>query len=259
MKKLIRFIVRKIPRPLLIRFSGLFSLLVRPFYLGNSVECPICRGKFRKFLPYGNQGAENRLCPKCLSLERHRLMWLYLTKYTPFFTDNLNVLHIAPEQPFIKKFKKMRNLNYQTADLVSPIADLHFDIMDIPLEDERYDVVFCNHVLEHVQDDKVAAKEVFRILKKGGWAILQVPIDYTASTTFEDPAITHPKEREKAFGQYDHVRLHGLDYPKRLESTGFMVEYFDIKEHLSPDLMDRYRLDKSEILYIAIKRHTPEE
>lgn len=253
MKKLIRFFVRKIPRPVLIRFSGFFSILVRPFYWGNRVECPICHGKFRKFLPYGNQGADNRLCPKCLSLERHRLMWLYLTNYTPFFTSKLKVLHIAPEQPFIKRFKKMDNLDYQTADLVSPIADLHFDIMNIPLEDNLYDVIFCNHVLEHVDDDLVAMKEFYRIMKKGGWAILQVPIDHNLMDTYEDASITDPKEREKIFGQYDHVRKHGSDYPQRLEKAGFMVEYFDIKEHLTPDLMERYRLDKNEILYVVIK------
>ena len=253
MRKLIRFFVRNIPRPVLIKFSRLFSFLIRPFYFGNKVECPICEKKFRKFLPYGNKAGVNRLCPVCLSLERHRLMWLYLTKHSDFFKTELNVLHIAPEQPFLKRFKKATNLKYTTADLVSPIADIHFDIMDIPLDDNSYDFIICNHVLEHVEDDIVAMKEIRRILKPNGKAILQVPINYTYAETAEDKNITDPKEREKIYGQYDHVRWHGLDYPKRLEKAGFTVEHFDIKQNLSAELLERYRLDKQEVLYVVSK------
>ena len=254
MKRFIRFLTRRIPRPVLIRFSGLFSFIVRPFYRGEEIACPICETKFRKFLPYGTQGAPNRLCPKCLSLERHRLMWLYLINHSDFFTANLKVLHIAPEQPFIKRFKKMKNLDYQTADLVSPIADMHFDVMDIPLEDNQYDVIFCNHVLEHVEDDRMAMKELFRILKPGGWAILQVPINYSNAETYEDKSITKPTDREKAFGQYDHVRVHGLDYPHRLEEVGFHVDHFNIEEDYRDLMIKRHRLDKNETLYIARKK-----
>lgn len=253
MKKLITFFVRKIPRPVLIKFSGMFSVAVRPFYKGNQVECPVCKDTFRKFLPYGNTGKDNRLCPKCLSLERHRLMWLYLTGYSDFFSSPLKVLHVAPEQPFIKRFKKLSNLDYQTADLCSPIADMHFDIMDIPLENEIYDVIFCNHVLEHVEDDRTAMREFHRIMKKGGWGIMQVPINSRLDKTYEDKSITDPREREKAFGQYDHVRVHGRDYPDRLQEAGFEVEEFDIKKFYPVDLTERYRLDKNEILYVIKK------
>lgn len=253
MRKLIRFFVRHIPRPVLIKFSALFSWLVRPFYFGNKVECPVCGHTFRKMLPYGNKAGENRLCPVCLSLERHRLMWLYLTEHSDFFTSNYKVLHIAPEQPFLKKFKSAKNLDYTTADMVSPIADLHFDIMQIPLADNTYDWVICNHVLEHVENDIDAMKELIRILKPGGKAILQVPINYTYPETHEDKSITTEKQREEVYGQYDHVRWHGLDYPERLKKAGFSVEYFDIKKHLSPEIMERFRLDKQEILYIGTK------
>jgi len=254
MKKFISFLVRKIPRPILIRFSGLFSLLVRPFYIGHNVTCPVCGKSFRKFLPYGKNGGDNRLCPKCLSLERHRLMWLYWTEYSDFFKTKKSVLHIAPEQPFLKPFKKAENIEYTTADLVSPIADLHFDIMQIPLPDESYDYIICNHVLEHVPNDITAMKELFRVLKKGGTAILQVPINTKFTETYEDSTITDPLEREKHFGQYDHVRWHGLDYPRRLESVGFVVENFDIKDHLPMEMVEKYRLDKNEILYVARKK-----
>lgn len=248
-----RFLVRNIPRPLLIRFSGIFALLVMPFYKGNKVECPVCGSKFRKFLPYGNIGAVNRLCPKCLSLERHRLMWLYLRDKTEFFTKNLKVLHIAPEQSFHKRFRKLTNLDYTTADLVSPLADLHFDIMNIPLNDNSFDVVICNHVLEHVPNDIDAMKEIYRILKPGGWAILQVPINPEFEITYEDSSITKPKEREKAFGQYDHVRWHGRDYQTRLETAGFKVDKFSVSEEFDASIIDRMRLDRSEVLLINHK------
>lgn len=253
MRKLIRFFVRNIPRPILIRFSKLFSFLIRPFYAGNVVQCPVCEHKFRKMLPYGNKAGENRLCPVCLSLERHRLMWLYLTQHSDFFKNEYKVLHIAPEQPFLKKFKAAKNLDYTTADMVSPIADLHFDIMKIPLEDNTYDWVICNHVLEHVENDIEAMREVLRILKPGGRAILQVPINYSYTETHEDKTITDPKEREKIYGQYDHVRWHGLDYPERLKTAGFEVENFDIKMHLANDVIERYRLDLREILFVGKK------
>lgn len=253
MKRFIRFLVRKVPRPILIRFSGVFSLLIRPFYYGNKVECPVCESSFRKFLPFGNKGENNRLCPKCLSLERHRLLWIYLKNETDFFSKNLKVMHIAPEQPFRRRFKNQKNLDYTTADLVSPIADIHFDIMDIPLNDDIYDFVICNHVLEHVEDDIHAMKELRRILKPGGTAILQVPINYNYKLTHEDKSITDPKEREKVFGQYDHVRFHGPDYPNRLKEAGFKVLEYDIKNKLEKQLLGRYRIDEREILYVAKK------
>ncbi len=253
MRKLIRFLVRNIPRPLLIRFSRIFSVLIRPLYIGNKVECPICGKHFRKFLPYGNKAGENRLCPVCLSLERHRLMWIYLSNHSDFFTKRSKVLHIAPEQPFYKRFKKNNNIDYTTGDLVSPLADIHFNIMNIPIEDNTYDWVICNHVLEHVESDIIAMQEILRILKPEGRAIMQVPINYTYNKTHEDINITDPKERERVFGQYDHVRWHGLDYPNRIKQAGFNVEEFDIKNYLSEEMIKRYRLDKKEILFLALK------
>jgi len=253
MKKLIKFLVRKVPRPVLIKFSGLFSWIIVPFYKGHNVKCPVCEHEFRKFLPYGNKGEDNRLCPYCLTLERHRLLWLYLKEKTNFFKGNLKVLHIAPEQPFLKRFKELKNLEYYTADLVSPIADIKMDIQNMPLEDESFDVVICNHVLEHVDDDVKAMKEIYRVLKKGGWAILQVPINYNRDKTFEDKSITDPKEREKFFGQYDHVREYGKDYPERLRSVGFRVIEDDFIKKFSDDEINFYRLSKNEIIYLSIK------
>ncbi len=226
MKKIFKFLLNTLPRPLLIRLSYVFKFFAPVLYKGNNVECPVCEKSFRKFLAYGygESHRENVLCPHDLTLERHRVMWLFLKLKTDFFSKpNLKVMHIAPEQCFNDLFKKQKNLDYTTGDLLSPIADLHFDLHDIPLEDNQYEVVFCNHVMEHVKDDLQCMKELYRIMKPGGWGIMQVPIDSNRNETYEDWSITSPKEREKHFWQYDHVRLYGLNYPKRLEEAGFKL------------------------------------
>ncbi len=256
MKKLYKFLLNRLPRPLLIRLSYPFKKIAPILFKGNNVECPVCEKSFRKFLSYGSDTAhrENVLCPYDLTLERHRLMWLYLKDHSDFFSsDNLKVLHIAPEQCFHKKFKSQRNLDYLTADLVSPIADMHFDLHEIPLEENKFDVIFCNHVMEHVNDAHQCMKELFRVLKPGGWAIMQVPQDFTRETTFEDPNITSPEDREKYYWQKDHVRLFGKDYPNWLEKAGFKVEHFLKEVHYSQEMIERFRLQQSEILYIARK------
>ena len=220
------------------------------------MECPVCERKFSKFLSYGSKVAhrENVLCPYDLTLERHRLMWLYLKNESNFFTaEKLDVLHIAPEQCFHGKFKAQKNLNYLTGDLESPIADLHFDLHHIPLEDNRFDVVFCNHVMEHVDDPIQCMKELFRVMKPGGWAIMQVPQDMSRETTYEDSTIVTPEDREKHFWQKDHVRLFGRDYPQWLEKAGFEVEFYDVTKKSDSETIERYRLIKDELLYIAKK------
>jgi predicted SAM-dependent methyltransferase len=145
------------------------------------------------------------------------------------------------------------NLNYLTGDLVSPIADMHFDLHSIPLDDNRFDVVFCNHVMEHVADAIQCMSELYRVMKPGGWGIIQVPQDTTRNLTYEDPSIVLPEDREKHFWQKDHVRLFGMDYPKWLEKAGFEVDVFNKESNYSEELINRYRLSKSEILYIVRK------
>ncbi|MEA1878275.1 MAG: methyltransferase domain-containing protein [Bacteroidota bacterium] len=254
MKSLIRLLIRNIPRPVLIRFSTLFSSVFRIWYRGNSVECPVCNRTFRKFMPYGINTRSNVLCPGCLSLERHRLIWVYLTRETDFFTSKHKFLHVAPEQCFQPRFKKIAGLEYLTADLESPIADMHFDLHSIPLEDSSFDFFMCNHVLEHVDDDAKVMREIFRVLRAGGTAILQVPQDYSLEKTYEDSSITDPLEREKHFLQKDHVRLYGMDYPERLRKAGFEVEELHYASVLGEELTERYRLPVDEILYLARKK-----
>ncbi len=253
MRKIMRFLVRKVPRKYLIRFSGLFSSLISLFYYGNKYQCPICESKLRKFLPYGNKGNDNRLCPKCLSLERHRLIWLFLKNKTDFFTNKLKVLHIAPEQSFYYKFKKLKNIEYTTADLESPLAKVKMDIRKMPFENNSFDFVLCNHVLEHIDNEELALSEIYRVMKPGACAILQVPIDLSREVTYEDNSITDPAEREKIFGQYDHLRVHGRDYPDRIAKCGLKVNVDNYVHTLDPDIVERYRLPATEMIYFACK------
>lgn len=254
MKNVITWLMRNIPRPVLIRFSLVFNKLAPIFFAGNKVECPVCESHFRTFLPYGAvKRRDNVLCPKCLSLERHRLLWIFLHHKTNFFSAPINLLHIAPEQCFYKKFRKQANLKYTTADLNSPIADVHMDIHHMPFEDNSYDVVLCNHVLEHVEDSHQSMKEIFRVLKPGGWAVMQVPLDTSRAQTLEDPSITSDADREKYYWQKDHVRLFGLDYPDKLKAAGFNVIPVPASDIVSQEKISRYRLMDGEVIYWAKK------
>lgn len=254
MKRLISLTLRYIPRKYLQYISHYFLRVISLFMRGNNVECPICEISYRKFLPYGRLNPRpNALCPDSLSLERHRLMWLYLRDRTDFFTKPQKLLHIAPELCFIKRFKAMENIDYTTADLESPLADIKMDVHEIPFSDNTFDVVFCNHVMEHVDDDIKAMSEIHRVLKPGGWAIIQSPQDYSRAETLEDPTITDPKERERVYWQNDHVRLFGLDYGKRLEKAGFQVTEDKYVMELPAETVQKYALPAKEIIYFCAK------
>ena len=254
MKKLAAFFLNKIPRPMLINLSIFLRPIIYQFFKGNKFTDPIDGKSYRKFLPYGyGKQRENALSPGTLSLERHRQMWLYLQNETDFFIKNYKVLHIAPEQEFLRKFKKMKNLDYTSADLFSPIVDVKADILDLPFADESFDVVICNHVLEHIEDDRKAMSELYRVMKKGGWGILQVPMKNSLEKTYEDFTITDPKERQKHFGQYDHVRWYGMDYFDRLKSVGFDAEANFYSQKFSEEDIKRFGLNKNEILPVVRK------
>ena len=254
MKGLIKWILNHLPRTLLQRLAGWMMPLVGLWYRGNRYECPLCGRRYRKLLAYGYvTSRENALCPHCLSLERHRLLWLYLERETTLFESLPHLLHIAPEVCLMRHLKphyKSSPERYQTADLESPLADLHFDIQQIPLADESFDVVICNHLMEHVEDDLRAMRELHRILKKGGWGVLLSPVDLQRATTFEDDSITDPKERTRIFGQYDHRRLYGNDFADRLREAGFEVEDLDYAARLTPEERTRYALPEDHIYVI---------
>ena len=255
MKKLFKFLLNRIPRPVLINLSIFFRPFIYLFFQGSRFTDPIDGRSYRKFLPYGyGTQRENALSPGTLSLERHRQMWLYLQNETDFFSKKYKVLHIAPEQEFLRRFRKMKNLDYTSADLFSPIVDVKADILDLPFDDESFDVVFCNHVLEHIQDDRKAMSELYRVLKRGGWGILQVPMKNSLPETYEDFSVTDPKERKRLFGQYDHVRWYGMDYFGRLESVGFRVDVNFYSRTFSEAERKKYGLMENEILPVVYKK-----
>lgn len=224
------------------------------FLRGSTYTDPIDGKSYRRFLPYGYAKVrENVLAPGTLSLERHRLFWLYLKNETTFFSAPLRVLHFAPEQAFVQKFKKQKNLTYTTTDLNSPIADVKADICDLPFKDNSFDFIICNHVLEHIPDDTKAMQELYRVLAPSGTAIVQVPYDAKREITFEDNTITDQSERTRIFGQYDHLRVYGMDYFKKLSSIGFDVNALDYTSGISIDDIERYRLCKGELLPVCKK------
>lgn len=231
------------------------------FLKGNTYTDPIDGKRFKTFLSYGyGKQRPNVLSPSTLSLERHRLLWLYLQNETDFFQTEENsnsnknkVLHFAPEQCFLKRFRALKNIDYTTTDLLSPIADVKADICNLPFADNSYDVILCNHVLEHIPDDTKAMQELYRVMKPGGYGIFQIPQDLSRAITFEDNSITNKVERAKIFGQYDHVRVYGRDYFDKLRSIGFKVEAIDYTANLTEADIKKYCLAKGELIPVVYK------
>ena len=249
-----KWMLNLIPRPLLISMSIWFRPLIKLYFKGNQFTDPIDGSSYRKFLSYGYQNLrENALCPGTLSLERHRLLWLYLTRKTNFLNQPLKVLHIAPEQVFYTKFKAIKDWEYTTTDLHSPLAHIKADICALPFNNDQYDLIFCNHVLEHIPDDKKAMEELYRVLKKGGTLIAQVPLNEELDETFEDDTITDEKERTRIFGQYDHVRVYGKDYYTRLNTVGFESKGVTFINTMSIEEIDRFGLPQKERIPVAVK------
>jgi predicted SAM-dependent methyltransferase len=243
-----------VPRPWLIQLSIWFRPLIKLYFKGNQFTDPIDGSSYRKFLPYGYQNLrQNALCPGTLSLERHRLLWLYLDRKTSFLTDSIRVLHVAPEQVFYKKFKSFSHWNYTTTDLHSPLADVKADICALPFEDNSYDLILCNHVLEHIPNDLKAMKELYRVLKPRGTAILQVPLEEDRENTFEDDSITDQQERTRIFGQYDHVRVYGQDYYNRLQKAGFKATPVDYIKEVTEGDIKRFALPTERIPVVTKK------
>ena len=254
MKTTFKFLLNTIPRPWLIALSAVVKPLLIFWYKGTQYTDPIDNQSFRKLIPYGyKKSRENALSPSTYSLERHRLLWLFLKSDTDFFSKAKKVLHFAPEQAFYKRFRKIKSLDYLTVDLNSPIADIKADICQLPFNSNSFDFILCNHVLEHINDDLKAMHELFRVMKPGGMGVFQIPLDINRKTTFEDNSIINRKQRTKIFGQYDHVRIYGMDYFNRLETCGFRVEKVDYTKTLSDKEISKYCLIKGEIIPVVYK------
>ncbi len=241
-------------------------------YVGNRYECPICEHHFRKMLPggfdlpvlkekkiVGGGYRENDVCPYCLSTDRDRMIFLYLKYETDLLSKENRLLHIAPEPALYKKFKKAGKLDYLPATKYAEgfyygHQILSVDLLDLSFDEAQFDWVICNHVLEHIPEDRKAMKEIFRVLKPGGHAILQVPYSPILKETFEDFSITNASEREKYFGQFDHVRIYGLDYVERLKSVGFQVSALDQKnDFVHVKELKRYATNQNEKLFLCVK------
>jgi len=250
MKYLIRFLLGVVPRKYLQRFSHRATRFLSLFYTGSAVQCPVCNHRYRKFLPYGYvKPRENALCPHCLSLERHRLMYIWLKEKTDFFEGSHTILHIAPEYCFLNRFESRFGDAYITADLESPLAKVHLDVQKMPFANDHFDVVICNHILEHVEDDALALREIFRVLKPGGWGLILSPINPDRAVTYEDSSIVTPRDREIHFKQKDHLRDYGLDYPQRLERAGFVVTCDQYAHALPADRVKLHALPLDEVMY----------
>lgn len=220
-------------------------------------ECPLCGTKLEKFLPFcanpNNPPRANAQCSECKSLERHRLVWLYFREKTNIFFETLRMLHIAPEPQLEKLLMQFDNLKYTTTDLYSKQVMIQMDVTDILFRDCTFDVIFASHVLEHIPDDKKAMSELYRVLKPGGWAILQVPI--WGPKTIDNPSIISPEDRSRIYGQCDHVRLYGHDgeYERRLLEAGFTVKVENFSGYLGKTQITKFGLLLNEDIYFCTK------
>jgi SAM-dependent methyltransferase len=222
----------------------------RVYYFGLGRFCPACRSSVRRFSTFGQPARPDAMCPVCGSLERHRLVWLFLQRRSDLLDGRpRRMLHVAPERCLESRFRKIPGLDYVSADLDDPAALIRLDITDIPYPDNYFDIIHCSHVLEHVDDDRRAMRELHRVLANDGWAILQVPIG--AAETYEDPTVTDPNDRERVFGQSDHVRIYGLDYYDRLSAAGFAVERVEGSEFVSEDEGRRNAVNLGEVIPVC--------
>jgi SAM-dependent methyltransferase len=211
---------------------------------GGHFHCPVCRGAYRRFLPFGLGGRRNARCPGCGSLERHRFLWLRLRDKFRLLRRRVRVLHVAPEPCIRGALAANPGLRYVSVDMFDPAADRAADLTALPFPTGAFDVALCSHVLEHVTDDRAAMAELYRVLVPGGRAAIMVPIDMKRPETFEDPAIDTAAGRNAAFGHPYHVRICGADYPDRLGEAGFRVDPVS-SESLSRHRRRLWRINKT--------------
>lgn len=270
MKSLVK---KLIPYSIVNAFREVKQSLESLYFIGNKYECPFCKGHFRKFLPGGENllffknkmiigGGlrSNMLCPRCHSTDRDRLIHYYLKTNELISNHRYTLLHVAPEPVLRKYLKKKANLTYISGDkfergyngfYYNPDT-ISLDLTSLPFPDKCFDVIICNHVLEHIIDEAKALQEVHRVLKPKGWAILQVPIDSELNETLENKLFSD-EERTLYYGQQDHVRLYGLDYPARLETHKFKVTKWGLENQPDPKKINRLALNILETIYIASK------
>ena len=235
----------------------LLQIVRKQVLRGDNNFCPICGYEALTFLPYGVRKRPNAQCPGCKSLERQRLVWLYVQNHR-LLEGCKSLLHVSPEKVLFEKFRAISGLEYVPADKFDPgyryaAGTINLDVTDIQFPDNHFDAIMCIHVLEHVPADHKAMQELLRVLKPGGWAIILVPIDKNLQQTLEDPAIQTPEARLAAYGQEDHVRQYGMDYADRLRAAGFTVKVDDFIGQFSAEEQFRMGLPKEEDIYFCTK------
>ena len=230
-----RIALRFLPK----RLHGPIKIGIRKLcYFGFSRYCPVCNSWVKKFDSFGFRRRPDAQCPVCKSLERHRFVWIFFQKSTNLFDGNpKKMLHFAPEPGLSRRFQKIPSLDYVSADLDDKKAMVKMDISNIDFPDASFDMVYCCHVLEHVEDDRKAIREIFRVLKEDGQAFILVPV--TVEKTFEDLSVKDPRQREELFGQSDHLRRYGVDFSDRLTDAGFKVTVL-----FAPDILTKTQIDK---------------
>lgn len=220
---------------------------------GEGAHCPVCERGFRQFLPFGDVvQREHAQCPGCFSLERHRLIWRFLQERTELFQRPHRLLHFAPERCLELRFNRHPSVDYVTGDLEPGRAMMEVDITAMPFDDGSFDAVMAIDVLEHIPDDRAAFRELHRILRPGGWALIRVPVDYARAVTHEDPAIQSLEDRAREYWHPMHLRLYGRDFPDRLREAGFDVREDDFAFTLSPEEVRRQGIDP-EPIYLGVK------
>jgi SAM-dependent methyltransferase len=227
-------------------------LRLRPWtHRGRARDCPLCGHQYRIFLADGVIGTADTVCPACLSLPRHRALWALIARCHDEGRIALRgrLLHVAPEACLAHALR--RDVDYLSIDLEPGVAMQMGDVTRLDFPDAHFDVVLCNHVLEHVRDDRAALAEIHRVLRPGGWASLLVPLG--AGPTRESPADATPEYLLAHHGQRDHVRTYGDDYRARLEAAGFHVEWARADELLGPETLRRQSVEPGRPIYLAIK------
>lgn len=230
--------------------------VLRTSLTGKNVYCHCCKSQFRKFATFGNPKRLNAWCPKCQSLERHRLLSVFLERETNLYCQSIKLLHIAPEDAFFNRFNTSKNIEYYPVDIfpnLYPKGTAYFNLLENECPDNCYDAIICNHVFQYIENDKKAMSEVYRLLKPGGWALLQVPLNKKLGKTLEDDNIVDPKEREKFFGLKEHTRFYSLDYKDRLEKAGLTVNVIDYTGKFTEQEIFRFGFYKDDDIYFATK------
>jgi len=240
--------------PMIIRVWYFFRPMLRFIFSGRNRYCPVCKSWSRFFFAHGpaTRKRKNVVCPICLSHDRHRLAWIFLNSSTDLNDGSpKKLLHLAPETEFERKFRRISGVQYFSADLASPHAMEKMDITNIHWPEASFDIIYCSHVLEHVPEDRRAMSEMLRVLRSGGWALIQVPT--SKKGTIEDPSVTDPAERERLFGQSDHVRLYGLDIKDRLAAAGFDPEVIFAHQVVEPQDCERMCIHANQPLFYCKK------